>query len=69
MQPSLFTLATEYVIERVERTSDTKALRELEEQRVICHNRFADALKAAGIRYKDREHVTRIAYRIANEEL
>ena len=56
-------------IERIERTSDTKELRELEEQRVICHNRFADALKAVGIRYKDREHVTRIAYRIANEEL
>ena len=44
-------------------------VRELEEERVICHHRLADALNAAGIHYKDREHVTRIAYRIAKEEL
>ena len=57
------------VIERIERTADPEQLRELEEERVIRHNRFADALKAAGIRYKDREHVTRIAFRIAKEDL
>ena len=69
--PSLFELATAYIkaIERIEQTHDPKELRDLEEQRVICHNRFADALKAVGIRYKDREHVTRIAFRIAKEEL
>ena len=39
------------------------------EQRVEAHNRFADALKAAGIRYRDRDHVSRIAYRIVKEEL
>ena len=68
---TLFELASAYVkvIERIERTSDPRELRELEEQRGICHNQFADALKAAGVRYKDREHVTRIAYRIAKEEL
>ena len=68
---NLFELAVAYVrvIERIERTANAEQLRELEEQRVICHNRFADALKAAGIRYKDREHVTRIALRIAKQEL
>lgn len=57
------------VIERIEQTADPERLHELEEERVMRHNRFADALKAAGIRYKDREHVTRIALRIAKEEL
>ncbi|MBI3088185.1 MAG: hypothetical protein HYY91_04800 [Candidatus Omnitrophica bacterium] len=57
------------IIERIEHTADPEQLRELEEERVIRHNRFADALKAAGIHYKDREHVTRIAFRIAKEEL
>ena len=68
---NLYQLARAYVqvIERIERTSDPQELRELEEQRVVCHNRFADALKAAGIRFKDRDHVTRIAIRIAKQEL
>lgn len=68
---TLFDLACAYVkvIERIERTREPKELHELEEQRVICHNQFADALRAAGIHYKDREHVTRIAVRIAKEEL
>jgi len=35
----------------------------------MAHNRFADALRADGIHYKDRDHVTRIALRIAKEEL
>ncbi len=67
----LYELARAYIkiIERIERTSDPQELRELEEQRVICHNQFADALKSAGIHYKDREHVTRIAFRIAKQEL
>lgn len=38
-------------------------------ERIIRHNQFADALKAVGISYKDREHVTRIAFRIAKQEL
>ena len=57
------------VIERIEHTADSERLRALEEERVIRHNQFADALKVAGIQYKDREHVTRIALRIAKEEL
>ena len=71
MKATLYDLARAYVkvIEKIERTSNPKELHELEEQRVIAHNAFADGLKVAGIRYKDREHVTRIAYRIANEEL
>ncbi len=71
MKPGLFELACASVriIERIERTKDRNELRELEEQRVDAHNRFADALKEAGIRYKDRKHVTRIALRIAKEEL
>ena len=68
---TLFDLACAYVrvIERIERTRDPKELHELEEQRIVCHNQFADALRAAGIHYKDREHVTRIAFRISKEEL
>lgn len=71
MKRSLFEMASAYIkaIEQIERTADPEQLRELEERRVICHNQFADALKEAGIRYKDREHVTRIAFRIAKQEL
>ena len=70
-KPTLFDLAVAYikVIERIEHTADRHQLQKLEEERVIRHNQFADVLKAAGIHYKDREHVTRIAYRIAKEEL
>ena len=71
MKNNLFDLASAYVklIERIERTADPEELKELEEHRVICHNQFADALKKIGIHYKDRDHVTRIAFRIAKEEL
>ena len=68
MKPGLFELACA-CIKVIERTSDPKELRELEEERAGCHNRFADALKAAGIRYKGRVHVTRIAFRIVKGEL
>ena len=71
MTANLYELAGAYVklIESIEQTSDRHKLQKLEEQRVEAHNRFADALQAAGIKYKDREHVTRIALRIAKEEL
>ncbi len=70
-KPTLYELASAYteLIQQIEQTSDAHALQKLEEERVMHHNRFADALKASGIRYKDREHVTRIAFRIAKEEL
>lgn len=71
MERNLFECAVAYVkvIEEIERTADFDRLRTLEEERVIRHNEFADALRAAGIRYTDREHVTRIAFRIAREQL
>lgn len=71
LELNLFDLATAYVnvIEQIERTADPHELKELEEQRVICHNRFADALRTVGIHYQDRDHVTRIAFRIAKGEL
>ena len=71
MRSTLFELARAYVrlIEQIEHTSDPRELRTLEEQRVEAHNRFADALQRAGISYKDRDHVTRIAFRIAKQEL
>lgn len=71
MRSTLFELAREYVrlIEQIEHTSDPRELRVLEEQRVDAHNRFADALQAAGICYKDRDHVTQIAFRITKQEL
>lgn len=62
-KPTLPDLARRHIsiIDQIERTSDPRELRDLEEQRVMWHNRFADALQAAGVRYRDREHVTRIA--------
>ena len=71
MTPNLRTLAVAYIkiIGQIEQTNHCLELQQLEEQRVKAHNAFADALKAAGIRYKDREHVTRIAFRIAKDEL
>ena len=71
MKQNLYELAVAYVklIGIIEHTSDKHELQKLEEKRVEAHNRFADALQEAGIRFKDREHVTRIAYRIVKEEL
>ena len=71
MKHNLYDLAVAYIkiIERIERTSDRAELQKLEEHRVEAHNAFADGLRTAGIRYKDRDHVTRIALRIAKEEL
>ena len=71
MKANLFELASAYVriIEHIERTKDRRELQQLEEERVDAHNRFADALREAGIPHKDRDHVTRIAFRIAKEEL
>ncbi len=71
MKPHLQELAVAYVkvIERIEQTRDHLELQVLEEQRVKAHNEFADALRATGIKFKDREHTTRIAFRIAKDEL
>jgi hypothetical protein len=71
MKETLFHLAKEYigVIEKIERTSDPARIQSLEEKRAELHWKFIDLLKAQGIKFKDREHATRIAIRIANGEL
>ena len=71
MKHNLYQLAREYVkvIEEIESTSDSKKLQSLEEKRVDLHWKFIDALKKQGIQYKDRDHATRIAMRIAKGEL
>jgi len=71
MKENLYQLARKYiaVIEQIEETSDAKKLQNLEEKRVDLHWKFIEALKKQGIKYKDREHVTRIAFRIAKQEL
>ncbi len=68
---TLYQVAKHYieVIETIEKTKDTEELARLEELRVIWHNRFMERLRQEGIRFKDREHVTRIAYRIVEGEM
>ena len=71
MSENLYQLAKEYValLEKLEKTKDSNKTQYLEEKRVELHGRFMDMLKKQGIQFKDRDHATRIAYRIANEEL
>jgi hypothetical protein len=71
MKENLFRTAREYIdlIEKIEKTSDPLKLQVLDEKRAEAHWKFIGLLKAQGIKYKDREHATRIAFRIANEEL
>jgi hypothetical protein len=68
---SLYSLAKDYVavIDRIEHVANPDLLAELEEWRAEKHDIFMKALRREGIRFKDREHVTRIAYRIVEEEL
>ena len=71
MKDNLYHAAKKYVevIEKIERTTNPKELQLLEEKRVELHWKFIDLLKDQGIKFKDREHATRIAIRIANGEL
>lgn len=71
MRDNLFQLAKEYValIEKIEKTSDPEKLQVLEEKRAELHWKFIELLKAQGIKFKDRDHATRIAFRIAKQEL
>ena len=71
MEKNLYQVASEYVkiIEKIETVNDAKKLQSLEEKRVELHWRFIELLKQQGIKYKDRDHATRIALRIAKEEL
>jgi transposase len=63
----LYNVAKRYVqvIEKMEHTSDPQRLVELEEERGVWHDRMLRILKREGIPFKDREHVTRIAFHIA----
>ncbi len=71
MKENLYEAAKKYVevIEKIEKTTDPKELRLLEEKRVDLHWTFIDRLKSQGIKFKDRDHATRIAIRIANGEI
>lgn len=71
MKENLYHIAKEYVevIEKIEKTTDPKKLQLLEEKRVELHWKFINVLKSQGIKFKDRDHATRIAIRIANGEL
>jgi hypothetical protein len=62
----LYNVAKRYVeiIEQIERTIDAQRLADLEEQRVLWHNRLLRVLRLDGIPFKDREHVTQLAYHI-----
>ena len=71
MRQTLFQAAREYVdvIEKIEKTSDLEKLHKLEERRVILHGQFLDVLKEQGIEFRDKDHATRIAFRIVKGEL
>jgi len=70
-QDTLFGIAEQYIeiIEAMERTADKEDLARLEEERALWHGRLMDKLKKEGIKFKDREHVTAIAFRIVRQEL
>jgi hypothetical protein len=62
----LYNIARRYVeiIEQMEQTADAQRLADLEEERVIWHNRLLRILKREGISFRDRESVTRLAYHL-----
>ena len=68
---SLREIARQYIgiIDAMEKTRDKLELISLEEKRIIWHNRFIEKLRKDGVPYRDREDVTRIAYKLAGEEL
>jgi len=71
MKDNLYWVAREYIdlIQKIEKTSDARKLQILEEKRTELHWTFIELLKKQGVKFKDRDHATRIAYRIANGEL
>ena len=71
MKDTLYQAAKKYVevIEKIEKTANPKDLLILEEKRVELHWEFIDLLKKQGIKFRDRDHATRIAIRIAHGEL
>ena len=71
MKRNLYHIACEYVkvIDEIETSNDTDKLKNLDESRIKLHWEFIELLKQQGIKYKDSDHATRIAIRIAKEEL
>lgn len=71
IKETLYNVAKRYIeiVEAIERIHDKGRLMELEEARVIWHNKLIEKLKQEGISFRDRDHVTRIAYRIVYREL
>ncbi len=71
MKESLYQAAKEYVevIEKIEKTTDPQKLQRLEENRAELHWKFIELLKSQGLKFKDRDHATRIAIRMAHGEL
>ncbi len=70
MNKELVKTAREYVqtINKIEKTTDPFKLQKLEEHRVQQHWKFIELLKKQGIFFKDREHATLLAIRIAAGE-
>ena len=60
----LYNVAKRYIqaIEQIERTRDPQRLADLEEERVIWHTKLLNILKRENIPYRNREHVTSLAY-------
>ena len=71
MKKNLYHIAKKYIeiLEKIEKTTDTKRLHILDEKRIELHWEFMELLKSQGIKFKNRDHATRIAIRIAKEEL
>ncbi|MFH1799639.1 MAG: hypothetical protein ABH891_02160 [Candidatus Omnitrophota bacterium] len=71
MTNNLYLVAKKYVevIEKIEKTTNPEELQVLEEKQIDLRWKFIELLKKQGIKYKDREHATRIAIRIAHGEL
>ena len=71
MKKNLYHTAKKYIeiLEKIEKTTDTKRLHILVEKRIELHWEFMELLKSQGIKFKNRDHATRIAIRIAKEEL
>jgi len=62
----LYNVARHYIeiIEQMEHTADAQELADLEEKRVIWHNKLLMILSREGVSFKDRESVTRLAYHL-----
>ena len=68
-EDKLYNVAKHYVwiIEKMEKTGDLEMLAELEEQRVMLHNRLLKILDREGVPYRDRERVTLLAFLITRD--